>query len=436
MNMDTMPNVEVHPQTALIDECVAISIANLAAHEVVVLEASCTDKNNVLWLSRATFEADKEGKVHVATQAPISGSYQGVDPMGLFWSMKPTEKNAPRFSFEKPMLEVCLSVFSQNRRIAQKKIFRLLVSLDIEKREIQEQGVVGTLFYQKGMKKQPGIMVVPGSNGGIPEATAQLLASHGYTVLALGYFGAKGLPENLQEIPLEYFQNAMRWLKKQTLVANGTVTLFGTSRGGELVLLVAAMFPGEMDRIIAYLPSNLVYGSFPELSKPAWTYQNRPVAYMPSASNEEILRASTEGKIPFHAGTFEDPLEYTPIFLYELEVFQQYREEATIPVEHIRCPLLLFSGEEDALWPSALYGALVMERLESQGSPIARKHMSFPNAGHGFKYPYFPSIDLPDHFSEELWCIMGGTAEGNVYAARESWSEVFKFLKTNSDRGL
>ncbi|MFH0898369.1 MAG: acyl-CoA thioesterase/BAAT N-terminal domain-containing protein [bacterium] len=159
----------------MIDQSVDISISNLAAHEQVTLETSCKDKDNNTWLSRATFKADDKGMVNVATQAPISGSYEGIDPMGLFWSMTPVNpKNKHALSqFTLNVCEVLLSVFSQSKLRAQKMIHRFPISPDIEKRNIREHGVVGTLFYPKTMKNGPGLIVIPGSNGGIPENIAQ-----------------------------------------------------------------------------------------------------------------------------------------------------------------------------------------------------------------------------------------------------------------------
>ena len=431
--MGKKPKIEVSRQKALIDEPVEIFVSNLAAHKNITLEASCKDEDNNRWFSRATFQANNNGVVNIATQAPISGSYNGINPMGLFWSMIPTDKKIQHFSFDKKELEICLSVFSKNKLLTKKTIYRLLISPEIEKRKIHEHGVVGTLFYPKNVKSAPAIIVIPGSSGGIPERKSQVLASHGYTVLALGYFGLEGLPKNLDNIPLEYFQNAMQWLKKQPEANENQLALFGSSRGGELVLLLASTFPKEVNTVIACVPSNIVYSGFPKATEPAWTYKNSPVPFIPSPSLEDIDSAVKKGKVAFHKGTFEDAWEITPHFLYGMEKFHKAIEAATIPVEKIRCPILIFSGEDDKLWPSSLYGKRIMEHLDKKQSTIKRKHLNFAHTGHAFLYPYPPympvigqPIYLPD---SNLWSQYGGTAEGNAHAAKESWRETLSFLK-------
>ena len=57
-----------------------------------------------------------------------------------------------------------------------------------------------------------------GSEGGLGAGAARVaraIAEHGYAVLQLAYFGAPGLPKQLQLIPLEYFKTAIDWLAAQ-----------------------------------------------------------------------------------------------------------------------------------------------------------------------------------------------------------------------------
>lgn len=419
------PEILVNPEKSLRDELVKISVLNVEPHAHITLEATSKDRFGNVWTSQAIFEANDKGVIDISTQEPLEGSYSGIDPMGLFWSMTPKNKNTSMFFGR---FEVLLSAYFNNEIIAQKTIHRDVVSSDIEQKQIREDGLVGTLLYSKKILKGPAIIVLSGSDGGVP-FYGHTFASHGYVVFALGYFGAEGLPENLENINLEYFQKAMHWLKKQPIV-NGDIALMGVSRGGELVLLLGSIFPGEMKAIISYVPSDIVYGGLPNQSKPAWVYKNSPIPFMPYPSDEEIMNGIKEGKIPNNNGTYKNPYELTPIFLYGLEKYKDMVEETTISVENISCPLLIISGEDDKMWPSSLYGKLVMERLQKKESKIERKHLLYPNAGHMLNRPFLPSIDLPlCHPQDKSWYAMGGTAKGNAYANQESWKEVLNFLK-------
>ena len=88
-----IPCISVIPEHALVDQQVEIIVSNLEPNSQVTLEASARNKEGDTYKSRATFYVDDKGVVNVAKQAPISGSYTGVEPMGLFWSLTSTNKD-------------------------------------------------------------------------------------------------------------------------------------------------------------------------------------------------------------------------------------------------------------------------------------------------------------------------------------------------------
>jgi hypothetical protein len=85
----------VTPLDALVDEPLAIRITGLLSGQVVILRAHALDTGNNQWTSSATFIADSKGNIDVAMQKPVKGSYHQVDPMGIFWSMRPEPQKPP-----------------------------------------------------------------------------------------------------------------------------------------------------------------------------------------------------------------------------------------------------------------------------------------------------------------------------------------------------
>lgn len=423
--LKSSPKIIVTPEEALIDEPVEIVVTNLAPHEKITIEASCSDN---AMKSSAVFQANEKGIVSVAYQAPITGSYSGIDGMGLFCSMVPISMEAWKEFWTKVRVlsndPILLSVYSDGKLKAQKTIHRLQVSPNVEKREIREQGLVGTLFYPKNIQHTPGVVIVGGSGGRIPEDVAQLLASHGYAAFALGFFGVPGLPERLKNIPLEYFQTAMQWFKNQPEVDKNHIAILGRSRGGELVLLLGATFPQEIQAIVAYVPGAIVGAD-------SWTYKNNPVPGLQAPSDEQEHEAAQKGLIPTHKGTFDDPEESTSIYRWIISnASKQSIEAATIPVEKIQCPILLISAEDDKMWQSTDFSNIVMQRLDEKKSTIIRKHLHFPGAGHSVQFPYLSCPGLPYfHPRAKRWMTVGGTSEGNARADKQAWTEVLGFLK-------
>ncbi len=79
------PHLDVKPEDALVDEPVAIVLGGVApGSKVTIALRGWGDAPR--WSSSATFVADANGVVDVTRMAPLRGDYQGVDPMGLFWS--------------------------------------------------------------------------------------------------------------------------------------------------------------------------------------------------------------------------------------------------------------------------------------------------------------------------------------------------------------
>ncbi len=80
-------SIEVFPKQALVDEAVHVRVLGLMPSEKVTVHAECTDFRNQRWESHADFQVDRNGIVDLASLAPVSGTYSGIDSAGLFWSM-------------------------------------------------------------------------------------------------------------------------------------------------------------------------------------------------------------------------------------------------------------------------------------------------------------------------------------------------------------
>lgn len=439
------PEILVNHETALIDQHIEISILHLKPHQEVVITATAYDHEQNKWNSWASYKADAQGIINFKNDFCLSGTYTGVDPMGLFWSMSSNDMHKPRFIINNKnnnMIKILLSVVFDNKIVCQKNIYRLLCTPNIERKEIRDNGIVGTIFYPQDQKNLPAVIIIPGARGKIQETSAQYLASHGYVVFALGYFGIDGLPAKFENIKLEYFQDAIRWLKQQPNVKNNTVALIGNSRGGEAALLLASTFPDEIQAVVATVPSCFMYGATSYPNKPAWTYNNQPLLpFIPSLKGgtelktelEDYIYAMDQKIIPFHENTCNDPLERVDLFMARIDKYNAILDNATIPVEKITCPILIFSADDDRIWPSSLHCNVIMNRLDQKKSTIYRKHIHYKNAGHGLlTILYMPRTDHSVYNPDKsYWGKIGGTVHGNAIATEKTWQEILVFLAQN-----
>jgi pimeloyl-ACP methyl ester carboxylesterase len=281
----------------------------------------------------------------------------------------------------------------------------------MEKIAIREQGLVGTLFREG--KPSSGVIVLGGSSGGCNETRAQELAKEGFAALALAYFAVETLPPTLKSIPLEYFEKAIARLKKEPGIEK--VALWGGSRGAELSLLLGTLFPDQISALVAHVPSSVVYGVLEDPGGDAWIYQGKPL--LPRAPFQ--FTGSTTGE------TEDVPISVTPSFLNGMQDKAAF-EAAAIPVEKLKCPLLLISAEDDQMWPSTLFAQQIIDRLHRHRSSISYSHIRYKNVGHA------PSKgQMGFHPILKRWFSYGGNATDNAHAAKDWLSKTVQFFKQN-----
>ncbi|MCD5970993.1 acyl-CoA thioesterase/bile acid-CoA:amino acid N-acyltransferase family protein [Pseudomonas quasicaspiana] len=404
-----MTTLSVTPADGLLDEPRRIFVKGLQPSQKVELSTRTLRGNGQYWVSSATYIADASGQVDLERDAPVSGSYAGVSASGLLWSQRPEASGAADV-FPDDVLQPLVTQISLEGSETSVTLIQRLASEGVTRREVREDGLVGTLFTPPGVGPHPAVIVLNGSGGGINEPRAALYASRGYAALALGYFKAPGLSPYISNTPLEYFVAGLAWVRREVRPAHDFVALSGQSRGGELVLLLGSMFPEAVSAVIGYVPSALVHGgqaaADPAVGRdgPAWLYQGQPLVHLWNNNKSASWAARDAG------------LRNAESISTALQDHDAVRRVA-IEVEKIRGPVLLLSAGDDAAWPSALFSRMAYSRLKATGHPWPVQHLSFEHAGHTILLPNIPSTYSVD-----------GTPAANAEANEQSWLAVKAFL--------
>ncbi len=206
------------------------------------------------------------------------------------------------------------------------------------------------------------------------------------------------------EIPLEYFVAALRWLQAHPAVDAQRIGIVGASKGGELALLLASMFP-DFKAVVAFVPAVVVFQSIAPPSWPktsSWSYQGKPLPFVPYV----------------YPATFRSDQLVT---LYEASLAPpDALKHAMIAVERINGPILFLTGKADTLWPATRMADMAIERLRTSHFPFPVEHIAYDNAGHEIsREQAHPSTKR------------GGTVEGNGKAQHDAQKRMVTFFQTS-----
>jgi len=399
------PRVELSPaREVLMGERVSVRLAGLAPGEEVELVAT-TSLHGRPHRSSASFVVGPDGVVDLSEQAPIAGSYTGADALGILWSMERVESEADVPRSLEDVNEVLFELVRGDVVVAEQELRQVIRATDVEVSDVRDDGLVGAFASPTGGPPRPAVLLVGGSSGGIEwqALMARLLASRGYAALGLAYFDMDELPEHLDEVPLEYFERALAWLRARPDVDSDRIAVCGVSKGGELALLLGATYP-EVRAVVAFVPSSVVFQSI----HPTW-----------HATSSWSLQGTGLPFVPYDSATARSGADLLEIYKASLRDEDRVNASA-IPVENTNGPILLFSGGDDSIWPSAAMSEQVIARLERHGHPYPYVHQPHPLAGH--------SIARPVIVGSATMTRNGGTPSANAEATLEGWQRLLAFL--------
>jgi dienelactone hydrolase len=414
------PHITGEQEHCLLDDAPRVTITDCCPGELVTLQATF-DLDGARHRAEAIFHADASGRVDLARDPSVGGSYAGIDPWGLWWSADPIGPAGDQAPATPVRTIVTATVESRSNTC---ELVRHWLSPGATLEVVRDEGVWGLFARPAGEGPFPGMVAFGGSGGGLGAAAswAPLLASHGFATLAIAYFGVPGLPPSLVGIDVEVVERACQWLLRRDDVSQSGVGVMGASRGSELALLAGVLLP-EVRAVVGFAPSGIAWGGLDEggpVAAPAWTFRGEVIPYIP-IGNEALVsstRAAPAGPVALRTA-FERSLTCLDI-----------TDRAVIPVERSHGPILLVSGDADAMWPSVEM-ARVAERRAREHGFVQLSHLVYEDAGHVCAgIPGVPVITEVHHPVTGGHYSFGGSRAANARARSDSWPRVLTFLRT------
>jgi dienelactone hydrolase len=294
-----------------------------------------------------------------------------------------------------------------------------VTAVSVPTRRIERDDCHGRLFAGVGPGPSPGVLVLHGTGGpgGYEADYARHLAHHGYTALSLTYFDAPGVPDALDQVPLETFFQGIDVLREAPETDGERVGVVGFSRGAEAALLTGV----HDDRVGAAMGSVGSGYVFPaptwmdgvDEERAAWTRDGDPVPYVPVEGSGpdddqdfDDVATPAGGPRPFEAAS------------------EATLDAATIPVEEVDGPVLLVSGGEDAIWHTGQPATVAADRLAAADRDWPDDHRHYPDAGHAIRVPYRECDADPDEAHR-----LGGTHGANARAAADAFHATVDALR-------
>ena len=434
-------HITIAPNPAIVDSEVRVRVSGARAGERVRLTAWTLDDSSRRWESHADFLARPDGTIDLGEDPSLAGSYTGTDAMGLFWSLALNPGDRGQFDqyLKKELAPAEITVEASTprlRRIARARLERHYVAPATVVRAVEEAGLAGLLFIPTGNRNRlPTVMTLGGSGGGLDWEIAAALAAHGYATFALPYFGFEPLPPSLNSIPLEYFENAIAWLGRQPEVDAGRLAIHGTSRGGELALLLASRIP-LVRAVVAIVPGHVIWqgtGRPPEGEpsttqsgngrRSSWTHRGEPLPFVPYRLS--WFRIWTAARLI----TLRKPVRFVNLHRDSLKRRAEV-ERARIPVEKIQAPILLASAGADLIWPSEPMAEEIEARLASAEFRYDVRHVKNPGAGHALRLPHTPATTLVSKIPTfGFRFAFGGTPAATAKARIATWRATLEFFE-------
>ena len=415
--LSSMVYINVQPVQAMNDVPWHIKVTNLQPNQNYTLVSTCQpDMNAKYFMAYAHYFSDDNGEIDVDTMTSLSGTYTGIEPMGLMWSLTVEKEDqkidifSPRYNdrifLKKNVLsplELTIAVCNGHKKfeyqsdinvtnfLKQQTVKRHYMSPQCKRVPVREGRLRGSLFIPSGQGPFHAILDICGIGGGLQETRASLLASHHYVSFALAYYLFEDLPSIL-EIEIEYFLEAIDFVMSLPMVKTTGIGILSSSFGASLAMHIATICPKVRALVsingASYMPGGKI------------TFKNKTLF---SAANWEEAKFTDRG---ISIGN-----------IYPLI------DERCIPIERaINCKFLIINGVDDRVIPYAHGEVLNSRTINSSQLQL------YQEAGHIIEPPFNPP-------QRDAWLkvfqtvlIYGGSIRGHAHAQEAAWKEVLSFF--------
>lgn len=249
--------------------------------------------------------------------------------------------------------------------------------MDWQELKLSEHGFYG--YFRKGTTNADKAMIVMSGADGNKEfaiGSADVFLDEGYSALVLGFHKWEGLPQDCCLIPVDYMENAVKWLLGRGDIAK--VGVNGASMGAQYSLLCASLIP-EISLVIAAAPYDYVLErvdeKFKRTGKSTYTYHGKEIPCSPSVLlDENVPKLMLKCAFDKFYG-----LKRMIRFYYDKNPLT---EESRIKTENMQADLLLIASENDDCWGAETASRRIESVLKQSGYKHRVKAVIYQKGSH------------------------------------------------------
>ncbi|XP_074471899.1 acyl-coenzyme A thioesterase 1 [Sebastes fasciatus] len=391
----------------LFDKLVQVKVEGLAPHKQVQLRSKLVDDRGVIFKASALYKADETGQVDVCCAPSLGGSYTGVEPMGLFWALAPETPNSKLLKknvLSPTLVEIEALCGESGEVLASETNERGYMTEGMKRIPVEEGRIRGVLFVPPGKGPFPGIVDMYTFGGRLTEPRASLLANKGFVVLALAYMGYEDLPKGPKKLDLEYFEEAVTYLRKHPEVKGPGIGILSLSHSGGLALAMSSFLSGISATVcINACNANTVIPLH---------YKDLVIPPLPPVI--ENVKFTDSGLVDIRDALPDPSLEKN--------------RSSLIPIERASCHFLFAVSEDDHNWNSAFFAKQAAATLRNNGKESFMV-VSYPKAGHFLEVPHMPYCPSGFHGAVGTNVLFGGEPKAHAEAQLDLWERVQEFFK-------
>lgn len=246
---------------------------------------------------------------------------------------------------------------------------------------MKQDGFAGYMVEPDGKNTSHTVIVIMGGERSIVSGVkvAEWFAHFGIVGISVSLYGAEGLPNHVDRIPLEMFEPVVQYLKDVKKAKS--ISVYGFSMG-TIYAALAAKYISGIDNVILCAPAHVPFEGSDVRNKRMTghsiaMYRGMEIPYV----SADFFNSGFLAKYVYQDDTKR---KVTNMWLIYNNAYKnrQREGEAEYHLETSGARILLIAGTKDEVWPSEYSIKYIKNRLDQAGYLRDYKICLYPNASH------------------------------------------------------